>query len=203
MLLVGVIAAALVLAGCSSGAGGVPSPPPNTSGFSLANTSIGSPSNGEGVRRAPTVSDPLDASKFEANPCSALTADQLANISLTNLHSSPTSSVGDPLCTWSDETSSDSIGVTWMSTPGSGLSLDYSEKSSFAYFQPTMVGSYPAVFDDVADLRAQGTCALSVGVSNTLAFIAKYDSESAATKTQACQLAKQAASQVIKNLGGS
>lgn len=204
MLAVGMMATVATLAACSSGTGGFPTNSPNPGSVDPSATSPDSPSTGSGGAAAPQVSDPLDASKFIANPCSSVTASQLASISFTNYDSNRNVSAGNQLCTWGEAAGDgDSFGVTWMASPGTGLSLDYSEKSSLGYFQPTMVGNYPAVYDDFADLRARGTCTLSTGISNQLTFIVKYDSENPATKSQACQLAKQLASDVINNLGGA
>lgn len=108
-----------------------------------------------------------------------MTGDQLAGMSMTDPHHSTASVEGNRLGTWSDENTGDSFGVTWMVAMSAGLSLAYSERAD-----------------------GQGTCSLSVGVSDSLFFMSTYDSEHGAPKAKTCQLAEQAASDVNKNLGG-
>lgn len=204
--LVYLVAVAVLLAACSASTGGVAAPTsPSTTAESAGTPGsiTDMPSHaGDEATRAPTVATPLNASAFLANPCSALTISQLTAITLTDLHTLPNSTAGNPLCTWVDQSSSDSVGVDWMPSATDGLSQVYAQRPSQGYFVPTTVGHYPAVYADFADLRAQGTCSLNVGVSNTLYFFVKYDSEQAATRQQACQLTAQAAADVIRNLGG-
>lgn len=204
--LIDLAAAAVLLAACSSSTGGVATPTPTSSTAESPSpgglTTRGSTRDSDDVTQAPTVVTALNASPFVAHPCAALTTSQLAGITLTNLHILPDNAAGNPLCAWADETTGDSVGVTWMSATTQGLSQVYAQRVSQGYFTPTTVDQYPAVYADFADLRAQGTCSLNVGVSNTLYFIAKYDSEHTATRQQACQLIAQVATDVITNLGG-
>jgi len=83
-----------------------------------------------------------------------------------------------------------------------GLSSLYAQKANQAYFNETSVAGYPAVFADVGDLRSQGTCVLNTAVSDSLYFMIQFSVSDSSLISQSCNLAQQAATDVIKNLGG-
>jgi uncharacterized protein DUF3558 len=184
------VATAVLLVGCSATTTGTPAPTTNTG----APTSSG---------RVPKVAKPLNANSLSAAPCSSLTAPQLAGLGLPTVHSGDNASItGAAICSWTDDTTINSISISWETGLGNGLSTVYSEQAQQGYWQPTTVDGYPAVFADLADLRPKGTCAINVGVSDQLSFVSKYLS-SPTTGSKSCQFAEQAAADVIKNLGGA
>jgi hypothetical protein len=185
----GMVTAAIVMVGCSSGTGGQAAP---ITGSPTASSST-PPS-------APKVTQPLNASTLVAKPCSSLTPGNVTSIGFTNPISKPDSDANGSGCVWSGEAGGN-IGVSWDTANTHGLSDLYAKQSTYAYWQPTTVASYPAVYGDaLGDQRATGDCVLNVGVSDQLAFFVEYDNP--ANAAQACSLAGKAASDVVANLKG-
>jgi hypothetical protein len=81
-----------------------------------------------------------------------------------------------------------------------GLSDNYRAQDQFAYFEPTTVAGYPAVFSDRDDLRPQGLCIIVVGLTDTLTFSVSEDGE--LDQQGACDRAKQVAEAALTTLGG-
>jgi hypothetical protein len=147
------------------------------------------------------VTHPLDATKMVANPCSALSPTDLAGLHITNPINKANSNATASDCGWTGD-SGGTIGIGWVTANSGGLSDLYAKASTIVYWQPTTVDGYPAAFGDaISDGRAQGDCVLNVGVNDHLYFGAQYDNPD--NVSQACALAQQAATDVVKNLGGS
>lgn len=148
--------------------------------------------------QAPKVAKPLDASKMVANPCSALTSDDVAALHITKPITKPAATGSD--CGWTGQTGG-TIGISWVTENTGGLSDLYAKASTIAYWQPTTVDGYPAAYgDSISDGRARGVCVLNVGVNDHLYFFSQLVNPSNAG--QSCDLAQQAASAVLKNLQG-
>jgi hypothetical protein len=82
------------------------------------------------------------------------------------------------------------------------LSDLYAKSDTIAYWQPTTVTGYPAAYGDViSDGRTQGDCVINVAVNDHLYFDSEFTNPLNAS--QSCALAKRAAADVIRNLGGS
>lgn len=178
--------------GCSSGVVGAPLPP----------TSGDAGSTAAAFGKAPRVLKPLDSSKMVASPCTSLTDTDLAALGLTGA-SITQSMTNGPSCNWQLRTVHNQVAIAWMTTNPDGLSDEYARKSNEGYFEPTTVNGYPAVFASPADQRSLGSCVINVGVTDKLYFFASYDAlTDPQTMPKACDLAKQAAAAVIKNLGG-
>lgn len=181
----------VMLAGCAAKLNGMPTAPP-------------SPSAGAGAAQAaPRVADPLDATRFLAQPCELLTPTQLATFGVTrpgmpDVDSRLAKQVG-PSCLWhADPRTNSSIGVGFTLGNPNGLSDIYRVRKRYAYFVEDVVDGYPAVFHDIDDGRESGVCNISVGISDTLMFGA---SEQGGRKGQAsCDRVKQVASAVIATL---
>jgi hypothetical protein len=194
------LATATVIAGlqaCSS----------NTGGTALPDSGVRAPSGNSVVPStsatpaAPKVSKPLDASPFVARPCSSLTTSDVVGVGLTDPISSGGPESSGAGCTWAGETGG-IASVDWVTANKNGLSDLYAKLSTFAYWQPTMVAGYPAVYGDaLRDLRSQGNCVLNVGVNDHLTFFIQYDDPLNAEHS--CSLAGQAAADVIANLKGA
>jgi hypothetical protein len=192
-LLLVLAAAVVLLAGCNSSTTGAAAP--RTGASVTSGSASGDP--------APKVAKPLNAASLTAAPCTSLTTAQLGQIGLPTVqHGDNASITGVAICSWTDDTTINSIGISWQTGLGNGLSTIYSEKSQLGYWQPTVVDGYPAVFADLGDLRPKGDCSINVGISDQLSFISKYLS-SPTTGSKSCQFAEQAAADVIKNLGGA
>jgi hypothetical protein len=144
----------LALAACTT---------PVSSQTPLASSGPSSPTTSK--LTAPQVSNPLDVSKFEQDPCKVLSlaqASQVANLA--------TSSKADgnvaPICSWAD---SNHNTVAFGFVPGNGgLSTVYKNqdnKSGYFKVAPDVAG-YPAAFFGSNDDRNRGGCQVAVGVSN-------------------------------------
>ncbi|MFF0149651.1 DUF3558 family protein [Amycolatopsis sulphurea] len=71
--------------------------------------------------KEPQVTNPLDATKFEQNPCSALTQAQAAQVFNAVRNRKITGNVA-PICTWNDN-NDNSLSLGFL--PGQGLSASY------------------------------------------------------------------------------
>lgn len=194
VVLLGLALATSSLAGCASNTGGTATPATTTS----QNPPV---SSTHGPAKAPAVSYPLDATKMMSQPCTALTSTDTSGLNIVNASSKPDSDSNGSQCSWAGD-SGGTVSVGWVTTNMNGLSDLYAKSSTMAYWQPTTVSGYPAAFGDaLSDGRAQGDCVLNTAVSDKLYFIAQFDTPQNAS--QSCTLAEQAATDVIKNLGGS
>jgi hypothetical protein len=195
-IVLGLALVSVSLAGCTSGTSGAPTAAPTSSG-----TSASAPSTGNGAGGAPRVAHPLDASKLITQPCVALTAADVTGLNIVNAISKPVSDANGSQCTWSGD-SGGGVSIGWVTTNTNGLADLYSKSSTIAYWQPTTVAGYPAAYGDaLSDGRSQGDCVINTAVSDKLYFGAQFDNPLNPGKS--CALAAQAATDVIKNLGGS
>jgi hypothetical protein len=138
----------------------------------------------------------LDATKFIANSCSTLTPAQLTALGLV-IKPAISDSTG---CRWSDGLGN-GPGIQWVTSNTNGLADLYVKKDTFAYWIPTTIAGYPAVYGDaLADQRADGSCVLNVGVNDHLYFFIGYSDQD--RKAQACDLATQTAAYVIATIKG-
>ncbi|MFD8494964.1 DUF3558 domain-containing protein [Amycolatopsis sp. NPDC059657] len=180
----------LLLAGCSKSTSGNATPTSATSGPS---SSSGPP--------VPQVTNPLDTTKFEQNPCNLLSPDQaraLANLVTTRLDSK---APGGPICGWQDEHHND---VNFSFTRGGGLSDVYRNHrpDDPGYFEPVpSIAGYPAVYGSIADSRADGTCTLIVGVSNDVVMVTSSElGGTSPDEKNPCPLVQKAAEAAIATL---
>lgn len=182
------------LSACSSGTSLSPTTTPSTSSAATTTTAA-----------VPTVAHPLDSSKFQSAPCSALTTAQLEALGVPAPHGDADTDALGPGCTWRGGAGTgigNGVDLTWETTESKGLQSTYARKSAFSYWTVTTVDGYPAVIGDVSDGRRFGTCTINVGISDTMSFIARYNGTVEPQKSQSCQLVPQVADDIIKNLGG-
>lgn len=183
---------ATLIAGCSSGPNKIP----------LGNTTTTNTS----ANTAPKVAHPLDATRFLNSTCSALTAADIAALGLQDplIENSPKPT--GPGCAWQGVSAGDGVGIDWLTKTDNspGIAGVYQSQANAFYFQPTTVSGYPAVYADYAnDARPNGDCTILVGVNDQLVFNSNYDGQGSVDAATGCARAKQAAADVIKNLGGS
>ncbi|ONI77262.1 hypothetical protein ALI144C_34940 [Actinosynnema sp. ALI-1.44] len=181
----------LVLAGCATSEVGRPVAPRAVS------TTESSAANRHG---APSVSNPLDATRQLSRPCSALTESQLQSLRL------PTSGIPDtdsaiarnagPSCFWRNGTELSRVAISFMTGNKNGLADNYRAhaEDSRGYWIETTVDGYPAVFQDNTDNRKTGNCALLVGISDTLAVLVDEQDQ---LGEQSCARAKHIAALMI------
>ncbi|MGH3515936.1 MAG: DUF3558 domain-containing protein, partial [Haloechinothrix sp.] len=157
------LAAVSFLAGCSSETGGElgsSGEPPADSGL---------PHSG-----APKVENPIDTAAFEADPCSAITEQQLAEerVNIDEVKPEPDNQVG-PSCTWYSTFEWGQFSGAVLTANSDGLSTQYAQYQAgeWAYFEELSVAGYPAVVNSLTDNRKNGDCTLNVGVRDDLTYI--------------------------------
>lgn len=204
------IAVAVILAaGCSDKQSGTATPATTGGGGTGTSTGRTTPPTAS-TGGAPEVKDPLDAAKYLAQPCAVLSATALKSINVSkpgipNTDSSVASYAG-PQCIWNtdDQPVGQTYGVGFLTGNKNGLSDTYrgGKKAFPGYFEPTEVGAYPAVFNDLTDTRNNGSCNVTVGISSSLAFRVGLEG-SKDTGSKSCDLVKQVAATVIQQLKGA
>ncbi|MFD4194496.1 DUF3558 domain-containing protein [Amycolatopsis thermoflava] len=177
------------------------SPSAGTTGSGDKTTAVGSTSatsRADGGDVAPTVNTPLDATPFASSACKSLTKSQTEALGI-----SPDGEQNQPRdCSWKFGANLDWVVQLFYTTVVGGLQNDYNKNATGAYddggyFEPTTVADYPAVFSNLVDLRARGTCDLNVGISDDTIFhvtvIGPADKDN-------CKAASTVASKVIETL---
>ncbi|MBN9745301.1 DUF3558 domain-containing protein [Amycolatopsis sp. A1MSW2902] len=150
----------LAVTACSSTPG---TPVPATPESSSAPTST--------TRSVPKVSNPLDATKYEQNPCALLSQAQATEVINAVRHRQGKGLVA-PLCTWYDDRDN-SVGLGLLPGQG-GLAGAYTNADSESgYFEAAPdVNGYPAVFAGTTDDRKRGGCQIAVGIKDDETFTA-------------------------------
>lgn len=189
------MSAALFLAAACSSTPGAPSPAPSST---ASDPSGASPSST--VPGVPKVSAPLNAAKYEQDPCSLMTKEQAGQLIGSVQSSNKDSST--PACTWNGE-NGDSIGVTFVPNQG-GLATVYANgrNGASAYFEPApAVSDYPAAFTDVLDDRKTTGCQIMVGITDSeIVAVSTNLQKSSPSYGNPCPLVTKAAEQVVAKL---
>lgn len=157
---------------CTTTSNGDPRPADNTASSSAPQTS----GNGEEelpFAGAPKVTDPLNTSRYEQDPCQSLTADQAQSQNLP-----PTGTINDEValskaCEWRNPTTRGYVQISFIVDDPRGLSPEYdaNNRGKLAYFDvlPNIEG-FPAVARDITDDRENGYCSVAVGVADDMVF---------------------------------
>lgn len=193
-----IVAIITLTAGCSTTTDGLAIPNSVDSRPSETTTSESTPSE------APAVEDPVNVSAFLQHPCTTLTQEQLSRLDVSGT-GAPTTSGGiaeqvGPYCVWLAPERSASLSVGFLASNEIGLTTVYESRDEFAYFDPTSVGGYPAVFADFDDYRNDGECSIIVGTSDTETFRASEKGE--LNPQDACDRAKQIATAALATMSG-
>jgi hypothetical protein len=192
---VALLAGAFVLTAC----GGDSEPTAPTGQPDVTAPTVPSDSAGAEV---PTVSDPLDAAALTSEPCTALTSAQLDELGLTEGETRPNDQFEGEACRWkSTEDSLDSVDLTALDNTD-GLAGVYAAKNENAYFEPTDVAGYPAVYSGLVDARDSGACNLWVGVDDETVLHVLTNLGSADSADASCGFAADVAEATISTLGG-
>lgn len=179
------LVAAIALAGCATSTTGTPSPVPTQRPTHVAS-------------QAPKVAEPLDPSAMVASPCTSLTTTNVLSVGLTSPTSQSDHVATESGCTWAGD-GGGAVSIAWEIANKHGLTDLYAKQTTFAYWIPTTIAGYPAVYGDaLLDLRPHGDCVLNVGVNNQLTFFIQYDNS--LKPSDGCRFAKVAATDVIANL---
>ncbi|WP_406640629.1 DUF3558 domain-containing protein [Amycolatopsis sp. WGS_07] len=150
----------LAVTACSSTPG---TPVPATPGPSSAPTSTS--------RSVPKVSNPLDATKYEQNPCSLLSQAQATEV-IKAVRNRQGQGLVAPICSWYDA-DNNRVGLGLLPGQG-GLAGAYTNSDSESgYFEVAPdVNGYPAVFAGTTDDRKRGGCQVAVGIKDDETFTA-------------------------------
>ncbi|MFI6026304.1 DUF3558 domain-containing protein [Amycolatopsis magusensis] len=147
----------------------------------------------------PKVKQPLDVSKYLADPCSSLTATQQAEFNVSS------SRINDHdfgvSCIWNVGSGRTSPGVSYLTDVPNGLGNIYAQHDAGwlgeGYFEPTEVDGYPAVYAALVDFRAKGDCKLLVAVSDQVFF---ESSMVTPATNDACLGAKNVAEAILQTI---
>lgn len=190
----------IVVAGCTTTSEGTPLPGSTATSEAPSNepSSDDLPSDG-----APKVEKPLDAGRFEQNPCDALTPEDAQTLNLPPDGEQKGDSLGET-CYWRNSQTRGALGLHFFSGDKRGLSSIYREakRDDFKYFEPTEdIEGHPAVayFPDAE--KPTITCAVAVGLSDQLAVAAQVDlSDANIGHKDPCEAAAQVAGMAMKTM---
>lgn len=121
---------------------------------------------------APEVPRPIgDIARFERDPCSLPAAEQLAKLDFDPYRVTPNHEDGGPGCCSYSQLGVIEAHTTIGTHLPDGLSGLYAEKPEFDLFEPTdPIEGHPTVIADLNDRRAQGRCAVFVGLHDDLTY---------------------------------
>lgn len=154
MVAIGLLAG-VMLAGC----GGAPTPTPTTPTGSAATSAKPAPSD------VPTVPSPdLDTSRFAADPCGLLTAEQ-AKGPVGGVRGVRRESQLGPSCRWDATNTAARNNLVVTVNNQIGIADLYARKSIFKVWEPVQIGGYPAVIAIDDDVRDKGLCVLEMGTA--------------------------------------
>jgi hypothetical protein len=174
--LVAIFLAVALLGGCTTTSSGEPGPA--TTGQSETESPQSSqsdepddlPSDG-----APKVTDPLEADRFEQDPCQALTQSQVEEWNLVYPGKPFKGNFGNA-CEWlGPNNNGGNATIDFLSDEPRGMSSVYRSKNNgeFAFFEELEpVAGHPMAAYGTSDSRQKGgTCAVAVGLTDELAFL--------------------------------
>lgn len=144
-------------------------------------------------------------SGFQDDPCRALTAAQLTELGVGPA-GEPAQEVTGMACRWRHPDGRGSVQVLFMDEDGNGLGSLYAAQADgrLKFFEELPpVDGYPAVAWGVSDVRADGRCAVGVGVNPEVAFSLQLR-QSTANIGQAdpCEVAVRVARMVLRTMRG-
>jgi Protein of unknown function (DUF3558) len=172
--LLAVLAGTMLLAGCTTTSSGDPAPastPPDT-----GTGESGPPSTTESSEvpfaGAPRITDQLDKTTFQQDPCRTFTPAQTKQLNVSATGHPIYSPLGKA-CEWTNEQTHGYAQIRFNDKNPYGLSGEYqaNAQDKFVYFDELApIEGYPAVSNDIADHRKDGVCTVIVGVTDELTF---------------------------------
>jgi hypothetical protein len=202
-----VLVACVLVGGCTSKTGGTATP---------ANTASSPETSSEPTSGAdvPKVTTPLDATKYVGDPCGLVPENELARLKYTDPGeprpgNTPDGQAG-PSCGWKIRGEGISLLIilgTGNRDAGAGglagIKAAYERKGNpLKVLEPAPdVEGYPALYVDVRDRRANGNCAMSIGIADDLAvsvFAEGYEGQQ-----DSCDAVQGAAAGTVKTLKGA
>lgn len=157
---------------------------------------------------APRVEHPLDTAKFQAAPCTMLTAAQVAPYGITTPGKVNNSSKAlGPGCIWQNPDNAQSFEVQFITANTAGLTALYINKDIIVngggYWVATTIQGYPGVFNSSLDDRKTGDCSLAVGVTDALTYnVAVATDKTTPQYSDPCGMTTKIADTVLTTLRG-
>ncbi|MCP2260017.1 Protein of unknown function (DUF3558) [Streptoalloteichus tenebrarius] len=182
----------LLLASCSGGS-------VQGSAQPTGGSSIGSGASSDSLPPdVPRVPKSLDTSKFEQNPCTALTAPQLQKVGI-KVQGEPKQNP-NPICWWNDFDAKVSLSVE-IATNRDGLAGLYRRQKNFKVFEPLTIEGYPAAIVLTArDERPDGICDIEFAATDKLSISVQTQLDTPDRGSNPCGPTKAAAAEVLKTL---
>jgi hypothetical protein len=154
---------------------------------------------------APSVPNPIDASRFLPKPCTTLTPAQLDALNLAGPGTTdvPLANYTGPNCAWDAKDGTPVLMFGFVTSNKNGLADIYRghDQGQFpGYFVVTTVDGFPAVFTSGVDARSKGFCTLLTGISDSLAIL--VDETTLGTGKDPCEGARHTTSLILSTLRG-
>jgi hypothetical protein len=105
-------------------------------------------------------------------------------------------------CEWTDDSvgvAGTEVGVDQETKIKHGLSDVYKQQHQQAYWQPVTIQGYPAVLSALTDGRADGTCFLNLGITDSDVAVLSYQGSPG---SQPCDKVQTVAGLVVRSLRG-
>lgn len=182
-----------LVAACSSGG-------PTGTGPSPSAPAPASSKGSGGAGEAPRVPTPLKVDRISANPCDSLSADQIDQLGMVG-PGRQTKAAGGPTCQWTGASyPSNTMNIGVITANDAGLGNVYGKKSDQAYFEPTTIDGYPAVYASQVDDRSTGNCALWVGLTDQRMALVEAQLSDGPNKPNPCPITERTAKAMVEHL---
>lgn len=192
------------LTACTTTTSGSPAPGGDSDPTSTSSPSAEPPSGDDlPSDGAPKVTNPIDATHFEQNPCDALTSEQPGTLNVGPAGEPADTNFGKG-CSWRNSGTGGSAIVTFLSAEKRGLSSAYRSNSNgdFTYFEPLPdIEDFPAVAFDTKAKNPTTECSVAVGLSDELVFVATTSLSSANVgQKDPCEVGATVATEMTKTI---
>ena len=164
-------------------------------------TSASTPASAGSINPALKVPSPLPTDQLLTNPCALLSTAQATTLGIQFPGKLDNR---DPIgCNWTSAANPlNSVGIGPSPQNHRGITDIYAGKAKSAYFEPTAVNGYPAVYTGLNEDRSKGFCDLWIGVTDQLAFAVSISLGAGENKTNPCPIAERFGAAVIDHLQG-
>jgi hypothetical protein len=203
-----IIVGLAVLSGCTTTSAGDPGPAPTAGSESESPASSSAESDDLPADGAPKVTSPLDADIFEQDPCQALTQSQAEELNVL-YPGKPFDRNFGKACEWlGPNKNGGNATIDFLSDDPRGMSSIYRSNNNgeFAFFEPLdPVSGHPRAAFGTTDTReTAGICAVAVGLTDELVFIAFLKlSRANLGQKDPCALASQVSEMMLTTMGAS
>jgi hypothetical protein len=203
-LIIGLLAV-MAVAGCTTPTQGAPGPATTVSSETETTSATESTEPNEELPTdgAPPVTNPLDASAFQGDPCRMLTAAQSQELNVGSSGQPYDEALGNG-CIWQNSETRGRTKIAFLDKDPHGLSSLYraNKAGKWAYFEELQpIEGYPAIIRDIVDHRPQGSCTVIVGVSDEIAFGTILElSQANVGKKDPCEVSAQVAGMALQTM---